>query len=66
MLRRFANTRPSPAKMARRTAGREAAPLLIGRGRFLVLFPENAHAPCLPVGASARVKKCVAKVLADR
>lgn len=43
----------------------ETAPLPIGRGRFLVLFPEDAHAPCLPAGAPAHVKKCVVKVLAD-
>lgn len=44
----------------------ETSPLPIGRGRFLVLFPEDAHAPCLPLGKAARVKKCVVKVLTER
>lgn len=38
----------------------------MGKGRFLVLFPEDAHAPCIAVGAPAPVRKCVVKVLADR
>lgn len=41
------------------------AKLPIGKRRFLVLFPEDAHAPCIALGASAPVKKCVVKVLAD-
>lgn len=41
------------------------AKLPIGKRRFLVLFPEDAHAPCIALGAPAAVKKCVVKVLAD-
>lgn len=37
----------------------------IGRGRFAVLFPEDAHAPSIAVQAPATVRKCVVKVLAD-
>ncbi len=41
------------------------AKLPIGNRRFLVLFPEDAHAPAIAIGAPATVKKCVVKVLAD-
>lgn len=40
-------------------------PLPIGNRRFLVLFPEDAHAPCLPLGESSAVKKCVVKVAVE-
>lgn len=40
-------------------------PLPIGNRRFLVLFPEDAHAPCIAAGAPAAVKKCVVKVLVE-
>lgn len=37
--------------------------LPIGAGRFMVLFPGDAHAPCIAVdGKSSPVKKCVVKV----
>ena len=36
--------------------------LSIGNGRFLVLFPEDAHAPCIACGVPASVHKCVVKV----
>lgn len=39
--------------------------LPIGKGRFLVLFPEDAHAPCIAMGSPAPVKKCVVKVLVE-
>lgn len=34
----------------------------IGNGRFVVLFPEDAHAPGIAVGARAPARKCVVKV----
>ena len=37
--------------------------LTLGRGRFLALWPGDAHAPCIAAGGrSAPVKKCVIKV----
>lgn len=42
------------------------AKLPIGKRRFLVLFPEDAHAPCIALGKPAPVKKCVVKVRVDR
>lgn len=37
--------------------------LPLGGGRFLVLFPGEAHAPCIAVdGKRAPVKKCVLKI----
>lgn len=41
------------------------APVPIGSGRFLVLFPGDAHAPSIAVDKPATVRKCVVKVLAD-
>lgn len=38
--------------------------LLTGR-RFLALWPEDAHAPCIAVDKPAPCRKCVVKVLAD-
>ncbi len=43
----------------------EVTQVPIGNGRFLVLFPEDAHAPSIAVGAPSTVRKCVVKVLAD-
>lgn len=40
-------------------------PVTIGNGRFAVLFPGDAHAPGIAVGAPATVRKVVVKVLAD-
>lgn len=34
----------------------------LGAGRFAVLFPSDAHAPCIAVGWPAPVRKCVIKV----
>lgn len=37
--------------------------LTIGKGRFLVLWPGDAHAPCIAVdGKPTRCRKCVVKV----
>lgn len=40
-------------------------PVAIGKGRFVVVFPEDAHAPSIAVGQPAPVRKCVVKVLAN-
>ena len=37
----------------------------IGQGRFVVVFPEDAHAPSIAVDKPAPTRKCVVKVLAD-
>lgn len=38
-------------------------PLTIGNGRFLALWPGDAHAPCIAVdGIPAAARKCVVKV----
>lgn len=37
----------------------------IGNGRFAVLFPGDAHAPCIAAGQPETVRKVVVKVLAD-
>lgn len=35
----------------------------IGKGRFLVLWPNDAHAPCIAVdGKPEAIRKCVVKV----
>lgn len=39
--------------------------LPIGNRRFLVLFPEDVHAPCIIAGAPSTVRKCVVKVLTE-
>ena len=39
--------------------------ITIGDGRYAVLFPGDAHAPCIAVGAPETVRKVVVKVLAD-
>lgn len=41
-------------------------PLTLGRGRFLAVWPEDAHAPGIaPDGKPAPARKCVVKVLVD-
>lgn len=37
-------------------------PLTLGGGRVLVLWPQDAHAPCVAAGAPETVRKCVVKV----
>lgn len=40
--------------------------LTIGKGRFLVLWPGDAHAPCIAVdGKPVHCRKCVVKVRVD-
>ncbi|MBN1942170.1 MAG: YhcH/YjgK/YiaL family protein [Phycisphaerae bacterium] len=36
--------------------------VLLEPGQFLVLFPQDAHRPCLAVGEPARVRKLVVKI----
>lgn len=36
--------------------------LLLGNGYFAILFPQDAHMPCLSVNESMQVKKVVVKV----
>ena len=51
------------AKDAARYADCPGADLVIGEGYFLVVFPDDAHEPCLAVdGQPAPVKKVVMKV----
>lgn len=38
-------------------------PLKLGNGYFMVLFPQDAHAPCIACRASSTVRKAVIKVL---
>ena len=38
-------------------------PLKIGNGYFMVLFPQDAHAPGIACGTPAKVRKAVVKVL---
>ena len=40
----------------------ETVKLPIGSGRFMVLFPEDAHAPCIAAGDSKPVHKVVIKI----
>ena len=35
----------------------------LGDGRFVVLFPQDAHAPCIAVGDPAPARKVVVKVM---
>ena len=37
--------------------------LTLGGSRFMVLYPQDAHAPCVASGAPATVRKAVVKVL---
>ena len=37
-------------------------PLTLGGDRVLVLWPQDAHAPCIAVGEPEQVRKCVIKV----
>ena len=39
--------------------------LPLGHGEFLVVFPEDAHAPCAAVDEPMEVRRVVAKVLLD-
>ena len=39
--------------------------ITIGDGRYAVLFPGDAHAPCIAVDEPETVRKVVVKVLAD-
>ena len=39
--------------------------ITIGNGRYAVLFPGDAHAPCIAVNGPETVRKVVVKVLAD-
>ena len=51
------------AKDAARYTDCPGADLVIGEGYFLVVFPDDAHEPCLAVdGQPAPVKKVVMKV----
>ncbi len=43
----------------------QTTPVPIGKGRFVVLFPEDAHAPSIALDQPSTVRKCVVKVLAD-
>ena len=43
----------------------ETVKLPIGGGRFMVLFPEDAHAPCIAAGGSKPVHKVVIKIAVD-
>lgn len=36
--------------------------LTLSKNRFMVFFPQDAHAPCIAVGAPATARKCVVKV----
>ena len=37
--------------------------IALGNGRFIVLFPQDAHAPCIAAGVPAPARKVVVKVL---
>ena len=43
----------------------ETAKLPLGSGRFAILFPQDAHAPCIAAGESRPVRKLVIKVAVD-
>ena len=43
----------------------ETVKLPIGGGRFMVLFPEDAHAPCIAAGGSKPVHKVVIKIAVE-
>ena len=43
----------------------ETVKLPIGGGRFMVLFPEDAHAPCIAAGSSKPVHKVVIKIAVE-
>ncbi len=40
-------------------------PLTLSGSRVLVLWPQDAHAPCIAAGAPETVRKCVVKVRKD-
>jgi len=37
-------------------------PLTLGGSRVMILWPQDAHAPCIAAGEPAQVRKCVIKV----
>lgn len=39
--------------------------VLLGGDRFLVLYPQDAHAPCIAVDGPAPCRKCVVKVAVE-
>ena len=41
----------------------EVQPLKLGNGTFLLLWPEDVHAPCISVDQKAPVRKVVIKIL---
>ena len=43
----------------------ETAKILIGNGRLAILFPQDAHAPCIAAGESRPVRKVVVKVAVE-
>jgi len=43
----------------------ERTDILLSTGRFCVLFPQDAHAPCTMCGAPSKVRKAVVKVRID-
>ena len=44
----------------------ETAKLPLGGGRFAILFPQDAHAPCIAAGECRPVRKVVVKVAVER
>lgn len=44
----------------------ETVKLPIGRGRLAILFPQDAHAPCIAVGESSPARKIVVKVAVEQ
>ena len=43
----------------------ETAKLPLGGGRFAILFPQDAHAPCIAAGECRPVRKVVVKVAVE-
>ena len=43
--------------------GGDFAPLPLTPGRWMLLFPQDAHAPQIALGTPSRVRKAVAKIL---
>lgn len=43
----------------------ETAKLPLGSGRFAILFPQDAHAPCIAAGECRPVRKVVVKVAVE-
>ncbi|MDO5444022.1 MAG: YhcH/YjgK/YiaL family protein [Eubacteriales bacterium] len=40
-----------------------STPLKLGKGTFIILFPQDAHAPSVACGAPSTIRKAVIKVL---